>query len=120
VELNQGIGHSWRSAGVDKARRTALSIEGSIESAQPVDLCGELVDSYRVVTKETFANLATGESSGTDTDASNVYNVATQLGGLLIRTELHYTQQTRDPKSGTPILVSYDYTSTLDRARPKP
>lgn len=120
MALNQGVGASWRSAGVDKQRRTALSIEGRIESTQAVDLCGELVDSYRVVTKETFVNLATGETSGTNANESNVYNVATQYGGLLVRSELHYTQQTRDPGSGTPILISYDYTSTMDGRTPKP
>ena len=120
VVLNQGVGYSWRSAGVDKTRRTTLEIEGRIDSNQAVDVCGELVDSYRVVTTETFVNLVTGETSGTDTNNNNIYNVATQLGGLLVRSELHYTQQTRDPKSGTPVVISCDYTTTQNKVRPKP
>lgn len=117
MELNQGVGRTWRSAGVDSDSRTALFIDGTIKATEPVDLCGAVVDSFRVATSETFANLATGESSGTN-GAGNVYNVATQLGGLFVSTEQHYTQQTRDKATGTPIVLSFDYVSTMNRPEP--
>lgn len=118
IELNRGPGASWRSAGVDRARRTALSLEGRIEKAEAVDLCGVLVDTQRVVTTETFVNLETGQTSGTDPGKSNVYNVATQYGGLIVRTEQHYSQRSRDERTGTPIIISYDYASTMDSFQP--
>lgn len=118
MELNQGVGDSWRSVGADSRRRTAMTIEGRIEKTERVALCGEVVDSYRVVTQERLVNLETGESSGTDSEKPNVYNIATQFGGLIVSTEQHYTQQTR-LEDGTPIVLKFNYTSMLDRSEPQ-
>lgn len=117
MELNQGVGDSWRSTGADSQRRIAMTIEGRIEKTEVVEMCGDVVDSYRVVTQETLVNLETGESSGTSADEPNVYNIATQLGGLIASTEQHYTQQTR-LEDGTPIVLEFNYKSTLDREDP--
>lgn len=119
MELNQGVGDSWRSSGADSRRRIAMNLEGRIEKTEVVELCGDVVDSYRVVTQETLVNLETGESSGTNAEKPNVYNIATQLGGLIASTEQHYTQQTR-LEDGTPIVLEFNYTSTLDQVEPQP
>lgn len=116
MQVNEGIGHTWRSAGVDVARRTALQIEGTIVDRKPVDLCGELVDGFVVQTVETFVDLDTGATSGTT--EPNVRYIATQFGGLIIREELHYTETSRDPASGSPIQITYDFVTTLDAPRP--
>lgn len=116
IQLNNGIGHKWRSAGVDVARRTALQVEGAIVDRKPVDLCGELVDGFVVETNETFVDLDTGATSGTT--KPNVRHFATQFGGLIIRKELHYSETTRDPGSGAPIRITYDFVSTLSSPDP--
>lgn len=116
MQVNEGIGHTWRSAGVDVARRTALQVEGTIVDRKPVDLCGELVDGFVVETTETFVDLDTGATSGTT--EPNVRYIATQFGGLIIREELHYTETSRDPETGSPIQITYDFVTTLDAPRP--
>ena len=117
VQLNNGEGHTWHTAGVDTANNTAEEIEGAIKARVPVDVCGTLVDSYRVELTETMVNLATGETSGT-TDQPNVYWVATQLGGLIVSTEQHSTVRATDPTSGSAITVQYNYTSTVNKTTP--
>lgn len=116
MQVNEGIGHTWRSAGVDLARGTALQVEGTIVDRKPVDLCGELVDGFVVETNETFVDLDTGSTSGTT--EPNVRFIATQFGGLIIREELHYTETSRDAESGSPLQITYDFVSTLDSPRP--
>ena len=118
LRLNEGEGATWRSAGVDNQTRPGLTVEGRIESREAVDVCGELVDAYRVVTTETFVDLSTGSVSSSD--EPNVTHYATQLGGLIVRSEQHATQQLRDPETGTPVTLEYDVVSTIDAVDPGP
>lgn len=118
MELNEGEGHTWVSSGVDLDRGKALLVDGTIETREPIDVCGTLVDTYRVMVDETFVDLDTGEVSGTEGDTRNRYNIATQFGGLVVETHQQYTQRTRDPESGSPMTVTYDYVSTLDDTEP--
>lgn len=117
MQLNEGIGHTWRSAGVDTARRVAMQVEGAVIDRKPVDLCGELVDAFQVETTETIVNLETGETSGTT--EPNLNHIATQFGGTIIRSELHYTQTTRDPESGAPLQITFDFVTTFDAIDPE-
>lgn len=116
LQLNEGEGHEWSSAGVDSEESTAFQIDGRIERREAVDVCGELVDTYRVITTETLVNLVDG--SVTSTNEPNRYNIATQFGGLIVETEQHYTEQSRERDSGTPISITYDFVSTLDSIEP--
>ena len=96
-----------------------MVVNGKIEKREVVDTCGELVDTYRITLSETMVNLATGETSGTPQDEPNVYNVATQYGGMIVREDVHYTQTTTTA-DGTPVVLEFDYVSTLDDIEPKP
>ena len=116
LEHADGEGHAWRSAGVDTETGQAMVIEASVERREPVDVCGKVFDSYRVVMTERVVNLRTGETSGTDEADPNVYNVATQLGGLILREDLHYTQTIN--AGGVPTPVVWDYVSTIDTTEP--
>lgn len=118
IQLNNGEGHTWHTAGVDTANNTGMEIEGSITKREPVDLCGTLVDAYRVELGETIVNLATGATSGTTGGSPNVYWVATQYGGLIVATEQHSTVRTVDKASGAAITIEYNYTSTLNKVTP--
>lgn len=111
-------GDEWTSAGVDDERGTAMLFEARIEKREVVDVCGEVIDTYRVVASETMVNLRTGDTSGTSDDDPNVYNVATQYGGMVIREDIHSTITTRDPETGAPLLIELDYVSTLDSIQP--
>lgn len=119
LEHADGEGHEWRSAGVDDTTGTAMLVEGLVQEREPVDLCGTLHDTYRVVVTEQMVNLATGETSGTNQDDPNVYNVASQLGGLVLREDVHFTQ-TITTEDGTASIVEWDYQSTQDSATPEP
>ena len=112
-------GSSWSSAGIDDEQGTAMLFQGSIESREIVDACGTPVDTYRVVASETMVNLRTGETSGTSEGDPNIFNVATQLGGLVVREDVHVTQTTRDPDTGSALVAEFDYVSTVDSIDPE-
>jgi hypothetical protein len=118
LEHSDGEGHTWRSAGMDSATGTALVIDGSLERREPVDVCGTLHDTYRVVTVERMVNPATGDVNSTNEEDPNVYFVASQLGGLVLREDLHF-QQTIATADGAAI-VEWDYQSTMDTVTPEP
>ena len=111
-------GSTWNDAGVDQENGTAMAFQGTIEKREVVDVCGTPVDTYRVSAQETIVNLATGQTSGTSSDDPNIYNVATQLGGLIVRADIHSTDTTRDPETGAPLVLVLEYESTLDDVEP--
>jgi hypothetical protein len=117
LEHADGEGNTWRSAGVDQKSGTAMVIDGRVDKRESIDVCGTLHDAYRVVVNERTVNLATGETSGTADGDPNVYDVATQLGGLVLKEDLQFTQTITTPE-GTAI-VEWDYQSTQDSAAPE-
>lgn len=117
LEHADGEGHTWRSAGVDTESGTAMVIDGAVEKRESVDVCGTLHDAYRVVVTERTVNLSTGEVSGTVEGDPNVFHVASQLGGLVLREDLHFTQTIATADG--PAMVEWDYQSTQDSTEPK-
>jgi hypothetical protein len=113
-------GSSWNDAGVDSENGTAMAFQGTIEKREVVDVCGTAIDTYRVSAQETMVNLDTGQTSGTSSDDPNIYNVATQFGGLVVRADVHTTDTTRDPESGAPVVLVLEYVTTLDDVEPAP
>jgi len=111
-------GTVWRSAGVDTETDTAMLVQGTIERREVVDVCGEPIDTYRVSMTESMVNLQTGETSGTDADRPNIYNVAPHHGGLVVREDVRSTTRARDPESGAPIIVLLQYVSTVNDVEP--
>ena len=111
-------GDTWSSGGVDLERGTSMVVQGKIESREVVDVCGDVFDTFRVSSSETTVDLRTGDTSGTPQDNPNIYNVATQLGGLIVRENVHETFTTKDKASGTPIVITFDYISTVDSVDP--
>jgi hypothetical protein len=118
LEHADGEGHTWRSAGVDSETGTAMVVDGLVEKREPVDVCGTLHDAYRVVVTERLVNLTNGETSGTADGDPNVYHVASQLGGLVLREDLHFTQTIATADG--PAIVEWDYQSTQDSTTPEP
>ena len=111
-------GDSWNSGGVDLERGTSMVIQGKIEAREVVDVCGTVYDSFRVSSSETTVDLATGDTSGTAQDDPNIYNVATQFGGLVIAEDVHATYTTKDKASGSPLVIEFEYLSTVDSVEP--
>jgi hypothetical protein len=120
VALGTGVGDSWSSAGTDPVNGTSMVVQGKITRTEVVDLCGEVVDSYRVESTERIVNLKAAFRSNTSdaetpdgsTGKPNVYNVATALGGLFVRTEEHTIT-----RAGA-YTVTIDSTSTFRSPRP--
>jgi len=112
----QGEGSSWKSAGIDPATGTSMLVQGSIEKREAVDVCGTLYESYRVVSSEQVTNIAAGYDSRTNADDPNVYNVATQLGGLVIRKHVDTTTTFRvNGAQATLVVIN---TGTVDSVTP--
>lgn len=80
-----GEGSSWTSAGMDQSTGTLMTVRGSIIRREPIDVCGKLIDTFRVESNEQVTNPLTQYSSQTATNDPTVYNIATQFGGLVVR-----------------------------------
>lgn len=108
--------------GVDRATNVAMTIESQILSRELVDVCGEMVDTYRVRIKERVVNLNTGDVSGNEGDTANFWNIQIDNGLLLVREEVNSTVRTTTEIAGAPVpvVITYDYTSTLDGLEPRP
>ena len=110
-------GDTWKSAGVDSESGTAMLVQGTIGQREVVNACGTPVDTYRVSVEEQLVNLDTGETSGSAIGEPNVYNIATQFGGLAVREDIHTTTATRT-EAGVPVTIELDYVSTARGVTP--
>jgi hypothetical protein len=117
MSFRTGEGTSWSSAGIDQSNGTALAVQGSIVSRELVDVCGTIYDTYKVSSTERFTNLGSGFSSQTDPQDPNIYNVATQLGGLFISRHVS-TTTTAPGADGSTVNLILKYTSVLDSVTP--
>ena len=117
VSFRSGQGTSWNSAGIDPEDGTSMVVQGSVTQRKNVDLCGELFDTYEVVSNEHIVNLRTGLRSDTSPTDPNRYYVATNYGGLFV--SQHVNQTTSFPsESGTPLIITAVYDQTFDAIRP--
>jgi hypothetical protein len=111
-------------AGIDRETNVALAIESQIVGRELVDVCGEVVDTYRVQVKEHFVDLSKDvpETSGNEGDTANFWNIQFDNGLLIVREEVHSVHRTTTEVLGqqVPVQVTYDYVSTLDSLEPQP
>lgn len=116
----KGEGATWTSGGIDPNTGTAMIVSGAITKRENVDVCGTVYETYRVESKEQITNISGsgGFNSKTDDNDPNVYDVATQMGGLFIRQHIHTT--TTFSVNGAPFILNLNYTSVFDRATPFP
>ena len=130
MKMGANEGETWVSAGTDTDTGTSMVVQGEIEKREPVDVCGTMIDTYRVVSTERVVNLAgtaTYTSTTSDTNNTpgsdgpgkpNVYHVATHYGGLLVQDEQHTITQLNTELG--PVTVIIDSVSTVTSTTPKP
>lgn len=111
-------GDSWTSAGADLDNGFGVVIQGVIEDRKVVDVCGDLVDTFAINYTEQVVDLESGEVSGTSADEPSYIYFAPQFGGLVVREDLHLTQRT-ELEDGSPVLIDYDYVSTITSVEPQ-
>lgn len=112
-----GEGSLWKSTGVDTSSGTVMVVQGTITQREPIDVCGAMIDTYRVESTEQVTNQATSYNSQTKSGDPNVYNVATQFGGLIVQE--HTDTTTTFPAPGGTETLIVDNTSTVDSVTPK-
>ena len=123
MAMTTGVGASWNSAGVDTASGTAMEVSGKITAVDHVDLCGHLVEAYRVVSNEQVSNPRSKFASSTSTNDPNVYEIAPQFGGLFVSEHIDTTTNIPSSSSSGSVsanttVVELNYTSTLDSVNP--
>ena len=118
--VDAGVVH----AGVDQATGVAMAVQSQVLAREAVDVCGEVVDTYRVQIKENFVDLSkeVPETSGNEGDTANYWNIQFDNGLLIVREEVHSTFRTTTEVLGqpVPVIITYDYISTLDSLEPGP
>jgi len=117
VAFNKGVGDSWNSAGVDTTTGTIMTVQGSIKAVDNVDVCGRLVEAYRVVSNEKISNPKSGFTSATSASDPNVYELSPQFGGIVVRQHIDTTTTYTSGSSAT--VVDLNYTSTLNSVTPE-
>lgn len=113
-----GVAH----AGLDRRSNVAMSSVSQILGREPVDVCGEVVDTYRVQIQQQLVDLskAPPEVSGNEGDAADIWNIQFDNGLLIVREQVDRTLRTSMEVLGqrVPVTVRYQYTSTLDSMDP--
>ena len=84
VPLPVQPGASFQGVGVDPASGETLEVDGSVDRHERVDACGEILDGWRVTTRETF-------SGAQSQPATYNFIVATELGAMIIGEHLDTT-----------------------------
>ena len=110
--------------GTDRDTNTALTVQSKIIGRESIDVCGEVVDTFRVQIQENFVDLSGSEPviSGNETGTANYWNIRFDHGLLIVQEEIHSTFRGTREVAGAPVPVTIrsDYVSTIDALTPKP
>jgi hypothetical protein len=110
--------------GTDRDTNTALTVQSKIVGRESVDVCGEVVDTFKVQIVENFVDLSQQPPviSGNETGTANFWNVQFDHGLLLVREEVHSTYRGSTEVAGAPVPVTVrtDFIGTIDALTPKP
>lgn len=113
------------SGGTDRENEIAMVVESHIEEREWVDVCGEIVDTYRVRIREQFADLSQTPpviSGQPEPDRYSYWNIQYDNGLLIVRERADFTINTTTQIAGAevPLQLDYKYTSTLSSMTPDP
>lgn len=127
----------WSSAGLDPTTSHMLTLQGSNVARDHVDVCGAVHDSFRSQQREhglSASPMAPGLFTYDTTEPSgyvptgvpatppggdakgspNIYDIAPQFGGLVLRTGYHYTKsETTAGAGGTMVSATMAVDATL-------
>lgn len=124
ISVETQAGRDNVSAGIDRESDAALSVRSVVVGREVIDVCGELIDTYRVHWEEQFTSLSNDSpqaSGNAEAQKPNVWNIAFSKNLLIAREEMHTVN--RVTTTGTPpvpIVVKYDFVSTLMNVQPEP
>lgn len=111
---DSGVAH----AGLDRTSNVAMSSVSQIIGREAVDVCGQVVDTYRVQIQQQFVDLSKTppEVSGNEGDDADFWNIQIDNGLLIVREQVNRTLRTSTQVAGqsVPVTVRYSYVSTLD------
>jgi hypothetical protein len=110
--------------GTDRETNTALTVQNKIIGRESVDVCGEVVDTFKVQIIENFVDLSQTPPviSGNEQGTANYWNIQFDHGLLLVREEVHSTYRGSAEVAGAPvpITIKTDYVGTINALTPKP
>lgn len=112
------------SAGIDRASNASMSVRSKVVGRDYIDACGEVFDTYRVEWEEQFLDLSgttPAVSGNVESGKPNIWNIAYNRNVHIAREEMHTTSRTLTATTPPiPVVVKYDYVSTLASPEPKP
>ena len=123
VALTTGEGDTWTDATTDPVTGITMTAEGVVGVRERVDMCGTIVDAYRVESTERLVSLnpnnpfasTTRDADPTSTDGKpNVYYVTPQYAGLFVKVETHTTTTIGA------LTVNIDNVAVKSSREPKP
>lgn len=118
MAFKNGQGTSWTSAGIDQQTGTSMVVQGSITQRRVVDVCGKVYDTYEVSSTEKITNVQTGLSSQTNPNDPNIYDYATQYGGVILHEHID-TQTSYPTGGGGAAIINVNYDQTINSLTPQ-
>lgn len=82
LPLSVNSGEQYQSVGVDPVNGAVIVLDAVVGKRTLVDACGDLVDGWKVVTRQTFLPPNVQQANAVVTQYE--YVIATQLGGIIV------------------------------------
>jgi hypothetical protein len=106
LPLRVNPGERYQSVGVDPATGTVAIHDGFVDKRDFVDACGDLIQGWRVNSRQTFINgsAATGDATQSAVVAQYDYMFAPQYGGMLIYEKISPPDVNSTPIPTPPVI----------------
>jgi hypothetical protein len=100
IAITSGEGNSWTDATSDPVTGITMTTQGTVGGRVRVDLCGTVVEAYKVTSTErlvslnpnqTFASFTRDGDPSASGGQPNSYYISPQYGGLFVQVETHTT-----------------------------
>lgn len=92
-----GAEGAFRTTSIDPTTQSSISLQGETVRRQPVDACGEMIDTWYMTATQMFTFIDPDDGQTKTVTTNLEYGIATQFGGMLVVE--HYEVPAASPDS---------------------
>lgn len=105
--------------GVDLVSRTVMTSDGVLENREPLDLCGEWLDTFGARSFDEILTLDASYSYEADANEGYLASYATHLSSLPIAESFRFTESAQAGDPPLPVTLEWRYKTRLLSMEPK-